>query len=637
MTIFKKIIFSFILVALAVVVFPQEAKNALLIANNNYSGSIPSLPEPVGEARDLKRALESIGFNVIIVENADRERMEDALFSFKEKCKNDGGIAFFHYGGHAVQIDGVNYLLPARTSLDRIGQVRGKCVNVNNLMENMQGDVNIVVLDSCRNNPFSSGTRGGAKRGLAAIDTKVKNSIIVYSADSDEEARDGVFTPILTQYITEPNLSITELLIKVRNEVLNKTSNQQEPAEYGKLLGQVYLAGRDLGIASKTLKGFLDISTYTLASVVIDNEYVGEVEGFSQKRFEIASGAHRIKVKYKDGKTEDTKVVIKSGKIEKLDFKYLSEEQIKLSVELANKYLKGVGGVTKDYDRAFEYAKIASDAGERDGEYIVGYCFEAGLGVSKDEGEALKWYIKAQKKGNGDAMWKLGTFYHYGKGKLKKDYKEAQRLYEKAITSNCSEEGIKSARDGLEEIKELLATEVIAHDSSSLWSGDFWSLEVNFCYSLTHFVTKNNELKFNAHGLTLGLTEARFHFKNGFDIKVRTDYIFGVKNFSTEIIRYHDFNCPVGQIGYRHRWFGFHAGFACSFQWETVVASVFLGPISNFNFGARFPIDLEVSINDRFILYAEYSPRIILVSAPDIIPFIQNTFNMGLQIRIVSN
>jgi len=437
--------------------FSQEVKNALLIANNNYQGSIPSLAESVKKARDLKLALESIGFKCTIVENADRERMEDALFNFGEKCKTEGGIAFFHYGGHAVQMDGMNYLLPARTSLKSMGQVRGKCMNVNNLMENMKGDANIVVLDSCRNNPFGSGTRGGAKRGLAAIDTKIKNSIIVYSADSDEEAEDGVFTPILTQYITEPNVSITELLIKVRNEVLDKTGDQQEPAEYGKLLGQVYLAGRDSGIASKTLKGFLDVSTYTLASVMIDNEYAGEVEGFSQKRFEIASGTHRIKLKYKDGKTENTRVVIKSEKTEKLSFQYLSQEQIKLSVELASKYLKGIGGVAKDGAKAFEYAKIAADVGEAEGEYFVGYCFEAGLGVSKDEAEALKWYTKAQKKGNGDAMWKLGTFYHYGKGKIKQDYKEAQKLYEKAIKSNCSEEGIQNSRDGLKELKELIA------------------------------------------------------------------------------------------------------------------------------------------------------------------------------------
>ena len=379
--------------------FSQEVKNALLIANDTYAGSIRSLDKPVKEARDLKLALESIGFNCTIVENADRESMEDALFSFGEKCKTEGGIAFFHYGGHAVQIDGVNYLLPARTSLNSIGQVRGKCVNVNNLMENMKGDANIVVLDSCRNNPFDSGTRGGATtRGLAAIDTKVKNSIIVYSADSDQEAEDGIFTPILTQYITEPNLSITELLIKVRNEVLNKTGDEQEPAEYGKLLGQVYLAGRDLGIASKTLKGFLDLSTYTLASVGIDNEHVGKVEGFSQKRFEIASGTHRIKLKYEDGQTESTKVVIKNGKTEKLEFKYLSKKQIKRSVELATKYLEGIGGVEKDGAKAFEYAKIVADAKDAEGEYFVGYCFEAGVGVSKDEAEALKWYIKLRKK-----------------------------------------------------------------------------------------------------------------------------------------------------------------------------------------------------------------------------------------------
>ena len=51
MTIFKKIIFSFIFVALAVVVFAQEAKNALLIANGDYARDMGSLKEPIPEAR----------------------------------------------------------------------------------------------------------------------------------------------------------------------------------------------------------------------------------------------------------------------------------------------------------------------------------------------------------------------------------------------------------------------------------------------------------------------------------------------------------------------------------------------------------------------------------------------------------
>jgi|GEM_PF-3645398 len=127
----KRFVFSFFFLLiictflLPTLVFSQEVKNALLIANNDYP--IKYLPQPVPEARNLKRALESIGFNVTLVENANRESMEDALFDFKKKCEKEGGIAFFHYGGHAVQIDGVNYLLPANTRIDNISQVRFKC------------------------------------------------------------------------------------------------------------------------------------------------------------------------------------------------------------------------------------------------------------------------------------------------------------------------------------------------------------------------------------------------------------------------------------------------------------------------------------------------------------------------------
>ena len=183
--------FFFILICTLspVFIFSQEVKNALLIANNNYT--LVPLTEPVQEARNLKHALESIGFNVTLVENANRESMEDALFNFKEKSEKEGGIAFFHYGGHAVQIDGLNYLLPANTKLDNISQVRFKCVNVENLMESMQGAINIVVLDSCRNNPFSSGERGGATtRGLVAVKKQPHNSIIIYSAHADETAQE---------------------------------------------------------------------------------------------------------------------------------------------------------------------------------------------------------------------------------------------------------------------------------------------------------------------------------------------------------------------------------------------------------------------------------------------------------------
>lgn len=632
----KKLLFFIFFLSIYTLIFSQEVKNALLIANNNYGGNVASLPRPVQEARELKRALESIGFDVIIVENANREKMVGALFNFKEKCEKEGGIAFFHYGGHAVQIDGVNYLLPANTQLETISQVHLRCVNVDDLMKSMRGDANIVVLDSCRDNPFKSDTRGGTTtRGLVGVKNQPDNSIIVYSAKANKTATDGVFTPIFTKYVIEENVSIEEMLKKVRREVIKKTNNEQIPGEYGELTGSIYLAGRNSGVAHAILKGFVDISTYTPTSVVIDNEYVGEIEAFSQKRFEISTGLHNVKIKYKDGKSENTSIVIKTEKIAKLEFKYLSKEQLKLSVTLAFKYLKGLGGVQKDYKQAFEYAKIAADADDNEREYILGYCFELGLGITKNEEKALYWYRKAQKKGNGDAMYKLGMFYHYGKGKLNIDYKEAKNWYEKAIKANCSEEVIKSVRNVLNEINALIEKGEEREKAEPHFSDTFCSLEINFGYNISHFTTKKKELVFNSHGFTLGLTEARFHLENGFDIKIKTDYTLCVKKFTTETIIYNEFNFIFGQFGYKYKWFAFHIGFAPSFQWETVTTFNSLATVSNFSFGFKFSGDLEFNIYDRYILYVEYGPRFSLFSFKTLIPLIQHSFNIGLQIKII--
>ncbi len=149
----KKFLLCCMLLAFtAAAVTAQEAKNALLIANGDYARDMGSLKDPIPESWSLKSALESIGFKVMLVQNADLDGMRGALKAFKEKTKNAGGIAFFHYGGHAMQIKGSNYLIPLKAVLDDEEDVSYRCLRVDELMQSMKGDSNVVVLDSCRNN-----------------------------------------------------------------------------------------------------------------------------------------------------------------------------------------------------------------------------------------------------------------------------------------------------------------------------------------------------------------------------------------------------------------------------------------------------------------------------------------------------
>ena len=223
--------------------FAKEAKNALLIANGEYS-HFSGLSEPIKEAENLCTALEQIGFTVKIVKNASLEEMNDALSDFKATLKKSGGTGFFHYGGHTVQVEGKNYLIPSTADILDEWRVKTRALNMDEVMYSMLADTNIVILDSSYNNSHPAGSGRSASHGLVISSVQPKNSIIVYSAGAGRMARDGVFTPVLTKEITRKDVSLQAVLINVRKEVQRLTDGAQTPVEYSQMTDIVYLAGK---------------------------------------------------------------------------------------------------------------------------------------------------------------------------------------------------------------------------------------------------------------------------------------------------------------------------------------------------------------------------------------------------------
>jgi len=52
---------------------------------------------------------------------------------------------------------------------------------------------------------------------------------------------------------------------------------------------------------------------------------------------------------------------------------------------------------------ATKYYKLSAEQGNLRGQYHIGYCYENGLGVSKDLNEARRWYNLAAEQGDSDA------------------------------------------------------------------------------------------------------------------------------------------------------------------------------------------------------------------------------------------
>lgn len=222
-----------------------QPKLALLIANSDYS-QFGGLPNTLTDATLLVSVLQKIGFEITILKNANREEMLDAIKSFEKKIKGTAALAFFHYGGHGVQVDGKNYLIPANADIPDEARVSTRAVDLNEVMsalDSAKPQASIVVIDACRDNPLPGLVSRSATRGLAVVERKPRNSIIIYAAEAGSKARDGIFTPIFASALQMQNMSIDRIMKMVRVEVNKKTHGDQIPGEYNQLFEDIYLWG----------------------------------------------------------------------------------------------------------------------------------------------------------------------------------------------------------------------------------------------------------------------------------------------------------------------------------------------------------------------------------------------------------
>ena len=64
----------------------------------------------------------------------------------------------------------------------------------------------------------------------------------------------------------------------------------------------------------------------------------------------------------------------------------------------------------------FDECKKFADANEANGNYLLGYCYEFGIGVEKNENEAFVNYQKSADLNNPDGMYQVGYCYNLGIG-----------------------------------------------------------------------------------------------------------------------------------------------------------------------------------------------------------------------------
>jgi formylglycine-generating enzyme required for sulfatase activity len=206
---------------------------ALVIGNGAYQEA--TLRNPMNDAADVAGRLESLGFSVTHATDLDHTTMKQQVEGFLAKLR-PGVIALFYYSGHGVEVGGRNYLLPVdNASLGSITEVADRSLDVRNLVDAMHAAgpmLSLIVLDACRNNPWSSTVRAGS-RGLAPMDAQ-RGTLIAYATRAGATAADGdgrnsPYTRALLKMLAVPDLEVTQLFNRVGLEVSEETHGSQIP------------------------------------------------------------------------------------------------------------------------------------------------------------------------------------------------------------------------------------------------------------------------------------------------------------------------------------------------------------------------------------------------------------------------
>jgi len=222
--------------------------------------------------------------------------------------RRDGCIGLFYFAGHGIQVKGINYLIPVDAEIETESDVEYEAVDAGRIlgkMEDAGNDLNIVIVDACRDNPFARSFRSSS-RGLARMDAP-KGSIIVYATApgkvaADGEGRNGIYTKHLLKHMKISGLTVEQVLKSTRIEVMNETGDKQVPWESSSLRGNFYFIPEG------------EITVTNVSSKKADTELEKERKLLKQERLEL----ERLKTEFERKKlaAERKRLEVEKQKIE---------------------------------------------------------------------------------------------------------------------------------------------------------------------------------------------------------------------------------------------------------------------------------------------------------------------------------
>jgi uncharacterized caspase-like protein len=266
-----------------------KTRLALVIGNSAYQNA-PFLPNPEHDADLVARALLEANFTVTVGKNLDQKSVFDLIKDFTGKI-SEADAVLFYFSGHGIQVNGENFLIPVDAQIARQDDLLSQGFAASTLLHLFEAaETRIIILDACRDDPFSGSRRGVRSLGLAPIKLDTGGTFLAFSTGPGETALDGEgqnspFAEAMAKSINTPGLEIEQMFRKIRRDVFISTHGQQRPWDQSSLLEPFFfvpaLNGPSLSIEDRPPYSASSLVLASLGSgpIIANGEPAGEIDG----------------------------------------------------------------------------------------------------------------------------------------------------------------------------------------------------------------------------------------------------------------------------------------------------------------------------------------------------------------------
>lgn len=229
-----------------------DESHALIIGINEYTNGWPNLPGVVSDVFAVKEALESIGFNVEIIQNGTKSEIDSKISGFISRYgQKPGNRLLFYFAGHGYTVrtaygDELGYVVPTNAPNPNMNNAEFQAkaiemVDFDKYAKRIQSKHALFLFDSCFSGALFALSRAAPE--IIGYKTQMPVRQFITSGSADETVPDkSIFREQFITAITTPEadangdgyLTGSELGEFLQTRVVNYSYNTQHP-QYGKI------------------------------------------------------------------------------------------------------------------------------------------------------------------------------------------------------------------------------------------------------------------------------------------------------------------------------------------------------------------------------------------------------------------